>query len=388
MTVNIVLTNCIIYTGETVLKEHSILIKDGKIEKIFSSHEIYDSNAKTIDLNGAYLIPGFIDLQLNGGGGVFFTQDIQEKTLDTIYKVYLESGTTSFLPTIITTSLENILQAIEVTGSYMKKNDSIVLGLHIEGPFFNVKKRGAHLEKYIRKATDKEVEQIAKKGEGVVKLLTAAPEMITEKQIKILLDAGINLSAGHTDVTYKEAIMAFKMGFRKVTHLFNAMSQFQSRNPGLVGAFLDDENIWGGIIVDGIHCDFAAVRLAHKLKKGKLFIVSDSSYVAHPDRMKEFDFGFGKIYEKNGGYYTENNSLAGAAITMLESVQNCIKNVGIDNEESFRMASTYPAQFLGIDNYLGKIKEGYTANIIVLNTKLEISKIFVKGKLTLNNMLK
>ncbi|MFL5727948.1 MAG: amidohydrolase family protein, partial [Cytophagaceae bacterium] len=165
-----------------------------------------------------------------------------------------------------------------------------------------------------------------------------------------------------------------------VTHVFNAMSQFSSRNPGMVGAFLDHQKVWGGIIIDGIHADYASVRIAHKLRKGKLFIVSDASYVEHPEELKEFDFGFGKLHYEKGQYYTEGGSLAGVSISMLESFQNCYRYVGVDMEEAVKMSSTYPAQYLRVDHYLGKIKEGYAADMIVLNKDLAIEKVFLKGE--------
>lgn len=384
------LVNGIIHTGESVLREHSILIKENKILKIFPAHQNAEESigAEKIDVQGSYIIPGFVDLQLNGGGGVYFTQTTDEKTIDKIYEVYLESGTTSFLPTVISTTLEKILLAIEVTKEYRKKKSGIALGMHLEGPYFNPRKRGAHLEKFIHRPSDQEVEEIAKKGEGVISLLTADPEALTEKQIRIFLEAGIKLSAGHTDISYQNAQKAFARGFTKVTHLYNAMSQFQSREPGLVGAFLDHPDVWGGIIVDGIHCDYASVRIAHKLKQGKLFVVSDSSYVGHPPEEKEFDFGFGPLRSENGKFYTDTGSLAGAAVTMLESLQNCVRYVGIPLEEAVKMVTSYPAVYLGLDQSVGKIKEGVQADMIVLDQNLEIEKIFSKGILVTDKLVK
>jgi N-acetylglucosamine-6-phosphate deacetylase len=383
------LVNGVIHTGESILKEHSILIEGNKILKVFSSREnpINDKKADIIDLQGNYVVPGFVDLQLNGGGGVFFTQTTEEKTIDTIYEVYLESGTTSFLPTIISTTLDKILLSIEVTKDYMRKKPGIALGMHLEGPYFNPKKRGAHLEKYIHRPSDEEIEKIALQGEGVISLLTADPEALTERQINTLLEAGIKLSAGHTEIGYANAQKAFTQGFTKVTHLYNAMSQFLSREPGLVGAFFDRPEVWGGIIVDGIHCDYASVRIAHTLKQGKLFVVSDSSYVGHPDE-KVFDFGFGPLRSENGKFYTDNGSLAGAAVTMLESLQNCVRRVGIPLEEAVKMVSTYPAMYLGLDHQIGKIKEGAYADLIVLNQQMEIDKIFSKGELSIDIIVK
>jgi N-acetylglucosamine-6-phosphate deacetylase len=374
--------NGVIHTGETLLENHSILIEDGKIKEIVPLSGLSAfSSVSQIDLKGNYVVPGFIDLQLNGGGGIFFTQQISEESIEKIYRIYLEFGTTAFLPTLISTTFDNIIRAIEVTDSFMQKHPLIVPGLHIEGPFFNVKKRGAHAEKFIRKPLDWEIDTIAELGKGIVKLITLAPEMVTDRQIRRLADAGINVSAGHTDCSYAQAMHGFDMGISGVTHVFNAMSQFSSRAPGMVGAFLDHDKVWGGIIVDGIHSDYASVRVAHKLRKGKLFIVSDASYVKHPADMKNFDFGFGKLRFEDGKYLTEEGNLAGVSISMLESMQNCVEYAGIDLEEAVKMSSTYPAQYIGVDHYLGKIKEGYTASLVVLNKNLKIEHVILNGEM-------
>jgi N-acetylglucosamine-6-phosphate deacetylase len=381
----ILLNNCIVHTGSAVLSQHAVLIANGKIKKLIpaSESEMF-SSAEQINLNGNYVIPGFIDLQLNAGGGVFFTRSLSEEAIEEIYRVYLEFGTTSFLPTLISTTFDNIIKAIEVTGNYMREHRNIVPGLHIEGPFFNLKKKGAHLEKFIKRPTDEEINIIAEKGRGIVKLITLAPEMVTDKQIRMLTEAGINVSAGHTDCSYAQAMHGFNAGINGVTHVFNAMSQFSSRSPGMVGAFLDHDKVWGGIIVDGVHSEFASVRIAHKLRKGKLFIVSDASFVKHPNHLKYTDFGYGILHYENGQYYIQEGNLAGVSISMLESMQNCVRHVGIDLEEAVKMSSTYPAQYIGVDHYLGRIEEGYIANLLVLNKDLNIEKVFAGGELITN----
>jgi N-acetylglucosamine-6-phosphate deacetylase len=382
MSKTILLTNCIAYTGSRILNQHAILVESGKIKALVPDSELKNyPSIDQINLNGNYLIPGFIDLQLNAGGGVFFTQSITEEAIEKIYRVYLEFGTTSFLPTLISTTFDNMIRAIEVTGNYMRKHGNIVPGLHMEGPFFNIKKKGAHLEKFIKKPSDQEINTIAEKGKGIVKLITLAPEMVSDKQIRTLVEAGINVSAGHTDCSYAEAMHGFNAGINGVTHVFNAMSQFSSRSPGMVGAFLDHDKVWGGIIVDGAHSEFASVRIAHKLRKGRLFIVSDASFVKHPHHLKETDFGYGILHYENGQYYTPGGNLAGVSISMLESMQNCVRHVGIDLEEAVKMSSTYPAQYIGADHYLGKIEEGYIANLLVLDKDLKIEKVFAGGEL-------
>lgn len=372
-----VFTNATIITGTGVIKGQSLLIENGKIVDFISNYTL-PKDIETIDLQGNTIVPGFLDLQVNGGGGAFFTNHPSESNVETIFQAHLQYGTTGYLPTVISTSMENILDCIEVTRACMKDGKHGVLGMHLEGPFFNPSKRGAHPEKYIHKPTDKELHLIAEKGEGIIKLMTFAPERFEDHQIKILLDAGIKLSAGHSDANYFEACKGFDLGISCVTHLYNAMSQFTSRNAGLVGAFLDHDNIWGGIIVDGIHSEFASVRVAHKIKQGKLFLVSDASFLNHPTDNFEFD-GF-NIHLDEGKYLTETGALAGSSITQLDGLRNCVNHVGINLEEAVKMTSTYPAEFLGIDNVVGKIQKGNKADFVVLGKNLNLIDIYMQGE--------
>ena len=219
-----------------------------------------------IDLNGQLLVPGFIDLQVNGGGGGFYTQKATIENYKIVNDAHREFGTTALLPTLVSTSLDNIIAQIKVTKELMKDPANGVLGLHVEGPYFNPDKKGAHSLDFVREATDYEIDQIIEHGVGVVKILTLAPEIVSSKHVKRLVEAGIPVSAGHTNATYEQAMESFHSGITKVTHLYNAMSQFTSRAPGMVGAFLDsDDDVWGGIIVDGVHCDYAAAKIAYKL---------------------------------------------------------------------------------------------------------------------------
>lgn len=373
---NKIISNGLIFTGNAVLDSHSLIIENGRIKDIV--HKSSTERGEKVNLKEKIIIPGFIDLQINGGGGAFFTKDPSEETIKKMYHAHLEYGTTGFLPTVISTSLDNILNCIDVTRQCMESNSYGVLGMHLEGPFFNPLKKGAHPEKYIRKPTDEVLRTIIKNGEGVIKLMTIAPEFFTGKQIRMLLEAGIRVSAGHSNCTYTEALNGFAHGITKVTHLYNAMSQFTGRDPGLVGAFFDNEKVWGAIIVDGFHCDYASVRVAYKLKKGKLFLVSDASFVKHPVKQFEFD-GF-KIHYKNGMYLTETGNLAGSSISMLEAFQNCIKHAGIKIEEAVRMGSSIPAEYLGLEDSIGKIKKGNFADFIVLNSDLELESVYVKGE--------
>jgi len=359
-----VFTNCSIFNGETFIGNRAVVVEGSKIVKVVHKSNLVGYDNIT-DLKGALLVPGFIDLQVNGGGGAFYTQEASTTNYIMANKAHLGFGTTALLPTLISTSLDNIIAQCAVGKELMKDPKNGVLGLHVEGPFFNPEKKGAHSLDFVREATDYEIEKIIEAGRGVIKLFTCAPEIVSPKHIKMLVDAGIPVSAGHSNCTYEQAMNAFEAGVTKVTHLYNAMSQFTSRAPGLVGAFLDsDDKVYAGIIVDGIHCDYAALRIAQKAKKEKLFLVSDASFVKHP--VDSFEIDEFKIFFKDGMYLTETGNLAGSAVSMLDSVQNCFNEANIELAETLKMSSRYPAEFMGIDDEYGYIKKGYYADFVVL----------------------
>ncbi|MFT6746680.1 MAG: N-acetylglucosamine-6-phosphate deacetylase [Glaciecola sp.] len=374
-----VFTNCSIFDGDTFLGNRAVVVKDDKIVDVIPKSKIsgYD---ELIDCNGDILAPGFIDCQVNGGGGAFYTQKPNVDDYTTVNSAHREFGTTSLLPTIISTSLDNIIESLKIAKEMMKDPTTGVLGMHVEGPFFNPEKKGAHSLDFVREATEYEVNKIIEHGVGVIKILTLAPEMVSPELIKKIIDAGIPVSAGHSNTTYEQAMKGFELGISKVTHLYNAMSQFSSRSPGLVGAFLDSpDTVYAGIIVDGIHCDYASVRIAQKAKRDKLFLVSDASFVKQP--VGSFEIDEFKIFFKDGMYLTETGNLAGSAISMLESIQNAFKNANIELAECFKMSSRYPAEFLKIDNQYGFIKKNYFADMIILERdSLKLKSVYKCGE--------
>jgi len=374
-----IFTNCSIFDGDTFLGNKAVVVKDNKIVDVIPKSKIsgYD---ELIDCGGNILAPGFIDCQVNGGGGAFYTQKPNSADYEVVNAAHREFGTTSLLPTIISTSLDNIIESLKIAKEMMKDSKTGVLGMHVEGPFFNPEKKGAHSLDFVREATEYEIDKIIEHGVGVIKILTLAPEMVSDELIKKLVDAGIPVSAGHSNTTYEQAMKGFEIGISKVTHLYNAMSQFSSRSPGLVGAYLDSpDSVYGGIIVDGIHCDYASVRIAQKAKKDKLFLVSDASFVKQP--VGSFEIDEFKIFFKDGMYLTETGNLAGSAISMLESIQNAFKNANIELAECFKMSSRYPAEFLKIDNEYGFIKKNYFADMIILERdSLKLKAVYKSGE--------
>jgi len=297
---------------------------------------------------------------------VLFAKDISAAALRNIYEAHGEDGVTDWLPTLVSTQFEDVQKAIELVRAEQSKHG--VLGLHLEGPYLHPEKRGAHREHFLRKPTDAELQQLLKAGEGVVKMMTIAPELFSEKQLQMLAESDWIISAGHSMATKTQALAAFAQGVTAVTHLYNAMSPLHHREPGLVGGTLASEKAWASIIVDGVHVDYTAVELAFQLKKGRLFLISDATFVKHP--VEEFLFESWSVRYANGAYYNQEGRLAGAAITMLDAVRNCVQHAGITLEEALRMASAYPAAVLGMDDELGYIRPGYRAHLAVLDEKL------------------
>jgi N-acetylglucosamine-6-phosphate deacetylase len=357
-----ILKNLNVHTGNEILQNHSIEIENGIIKNIFPS-ENHQSQQKDI-------AAGFIDLHINGGSKHYFTQNPTEESIDDIYQSSLRLGTTHVLPCLITSPLENILKGIEAIQNYMAQNPrSGVLGMHLEGPFLNPLKRGAHLAEYVKKPTDNELQTIIEHGKDVIKIMTIAPEQFTENQIEMLLESGINLSAGHSNATFKQAQSAYNQGIKLCTHLYNAMSQMGHREVGLVGATFDNDDVYAPIILDGFHCDYAAAKIAHKIKKDKLFLISDALFVG--SEMKQFQWGGFDAFLKDGQYRNSEGNLAGAAISMADAVRNAVRYAGVSKEEAVKMATIRPAKVIGMSHKIGKIEVGYPANFVVFDENLE-----------------
>ncbi|EGR4123237.1 TPA: N-acetylglucosamine-6-phosphate deacetylase [Vibrio cholerae] len=371
------LTNCKIYTGNDVLVKHAVIINGDKIEAVCPI-EFLPSEMNVVDLNGANLSPGFIDLQLNGCGGVMFNDEITAETIDIMHKANLKSGCTSFLPTLITSSDENMRQAIAAAREYQAKYPNQSLGLHLEGPYLNVMKKGIHSVDFIRPSDDTMIDTICANSDVIAKV-TLAPENNKPEHIEKLVKAGIVVSIGHTNATYSEARKSFESGITFATHLFNAMTPMVGREPGVVGAIYDTPEVYAGIIADGFHVDYANIRIAHKIKGEKLVLVTDATAPAGAE-MDYFIFVGKKVYYRDGKCVDENGTLGGSALTMIEAVQNTVEHVGIALDEALRMATLYPAKAIGVDEKLGRIKKGMIANLTVFDRDFNVKATVVNGQ--------
>ncbi|NJL48214.1 MAG: N-acetylglucosamine-6-phosphate deacetylase [Leptolyngbyaceae cyanobacterium SM2_5_2] len=280
-----------------------------------------------------------------------FNDAITAKTLDTMHRTNLRSGTTSFLPTLITTCDDAIWQAMDVVQNYRQSYPYRVLGLHLEGPYLNPSRRGIHDAGFIRPPDSQMVDALTKAGSEVVKLVTLAPEVVSAPLIRLLVAAGIVVSAGHTEASFETALAGFDAGISMVTHLFNAMSPWLGRTPGVVGAALSRADVYAGVIADGHHVHYGSIQLAHRIKQDRLFLVTDATPPAGA-QVESFVIGGQEVFYKDGKCVSAEGTLGGSALTMIEAVQNCVQYVNISLAEALRMATLYPAQAIGMAQQL------------------------------------
>ena len=361
------LVNGVIHTGEEIVSNGVVIVENGIIVSVQS--EIPEGISLT-DLKGKHLSAGFFDIQINGGERYYFGQNPTEETLQDIYETSLKYGTTHTLPCLISSSTENIHQGIESIRNYKEKYKNGVLGMHLEGPFLNPLRRGAHSASQVRKPTNSELEEIIRYGKDVIKIITIAPECFTEDQLNMLLESGIVISVGHTTITYDEAQYYFSKGINLVTHLFNAMTQFGHREPGLVGAIFENESVYAPIILDGAHCNYAAARIAYTLKKDKLFLISDSAFLGR--KIQSFKWEDFDAHLENGFYRNTEGNLAGAAISMDEAVKNAFNHLNVSLDEAIKMATCRVASAVNMSEKIGKIKKGFSASFATFNDDLSL----------------
>ena len=371
------LSNCKIYTGSDVLTDHAVVIENELIKKVCPISEMPEG-IEIRDLNGANLSPGFIDLQLNGCGGVMLNDEITADTMQIMHKANLQSGCTIFLPTLITSSDEDMRAVITAAREYHNQYQNQSLGLHLEGPYLNVAKKGIHNVDHIRKSDSDMIELICENSDLVAKV-TLAPELNDPEHIERLHKAGVVVSIGHTNATYAEARQGFESGITFATHLFNAMTPMVGREPGVVGAIYDTPEVYAGIIADGFHVDYANIRIAHKIKGEKLVLVTDATAPAGAN-MEYFIFVGKKVYYRDGKCVDENGTLGGSALTMIEAVQNTVEHAGIALDEALRMATLYPAPAIGVESKLGRIKKGMVANLAVFDRDFNVKATVVNGQ--------
>ena len=369
-----------VLAGETFRDDLTVVIEDGRIVALERDPDpeapVRDGQ---VDLDGGWLLPGFIDAQVNGGGGVLFNNDPSGEGIAAIAAAHRRFGTTGLLPTLISDHAPVMERAIAAVRKAIEEGVPGVLGIHLEGPYIAPARKGTHDAATFRVPGADELAMAASLDNGVT-LLTLAPERVPLESIRALVERGVVVAAGHTAGTYEEIRAGLEAGVRGFTHLYNAMSPLTGREPGTVGAALEDAHSWIGIIADGVHVHPASLRLALKAKpRGKVFLVTDAMPPVGAASPRYELYGE-VITAVDGVVRNAAGALAGSALDMAAAVRNAVQWLGVDLAEAARMASTYPAQFLGLDDARGHIEEGFIADLTLLDADLQVSRTWIAGR--------
>ena len=375
------ITNGIIFDGEAQYSDRVVLVQSGRIAAIVLPDDVPDG-ATLFDLAGGLLAPGLIDLQVNGGGGVLFNHEPSVDTIRRIGLAHRQFGTTGFLPTLITSDYDTMRKAAAAVAEAMELGVPGLLGIHFEGPFLNGQRAGIHDAGRVRVPDDEALEILGSLDAGIT-LVTLAPEITGCEFIRELSGLGVVVCAGHTTASYEQIQAALRAGLCGFTHLFNAMTPMSGREPGVVGAALEDDASWFGIIADGHHSHPASFRAAVRAKRpGGAVLVSDAmATVGSTQDSFELD---GQLIRLSGGRCTNaDGTLAGSHLDMLSAVNNAASFAGIDWFEALRMASLYPAHALGMAAELGRILPGQRANLLALDSDRRIAATWIDGDCSL-----
>jgi len=371
------LENGRILTGEGVIEGRALLIEGGVIKAIVTRDAIPD-DAQRLDLDGGLLTPGFIDTQVNGGGGVLFNDAPTVETIATIGAAHRPFGTTGFLPTLISDDLHVVDQAMRATEQAIAQGVPGVLGVHIEGPFLNPKRKGIHDAEKFRVIDDEAMALLTSLKVGKM-LVTLAPERTTPEMIRRLGDAGVIVAAGHTNALYPTMRQALDHGLTGFTHLFNAMSPLTSREPGAVGAALESQEAWCGIIVDGRHVDPVTLKIALRARPLDRFMLVTDAMPTVGMADKQFTLQGRHIRVVDGVCVDDQGTLAGSDLDMVSAVRNAVTLLDLRLEDAVVMAAQAPATFLGLGQRRGAIAPGYAADLCLLDDRLEVTATWIDG---------
>lgn len=375
------LVNCRVFDGRKLHTGLAVILEGGRISALLPEPHISGPVDVRLDLEGHMLAPGLIDIQVNGGGDVMFNDAPTIETLRTMGAAHRRFGTTGFLPTLISTGFAAMQDAIETVRQALAEAVPGVLGIHLEGPFLNPDKHGIHHADRFRRIDESAFELLTSLPEART-LVTLAPECTSPEMIARLQGQGVIVFGGHSTATYAQTRAALKAGMRGFTHLFNAMSPMQSREPGMVGAALEDRHSWCGIIADGkhVHPAMFAVAVAAK-QKGLSMLVTDAMATVGT-RNRAFSFDGHDIAVADGSCRLASGVLAGSCLDMLTAVRNAAGFAGLEPLEALRMGSTYPAHALGLENRLGYIRAGYRASLIEIDDDLNLYRSWIDGEVS------
>ena len=375
----IALLNGRVLRDSMLVERQCVLIDGSRILDVVPDGHPSCRDAMPVDLGGQLLLPGFIDSQVNGGGGVLFNDAPSVDSIRQIGQAHRRFGTTGFMPTLISADLDVVGRAIAAARSAIQAGVPGVLGIHIEGPFLNVERKGVHDPAMLRELDTSALGLLTSLGTGRT-LVTLAPEMTTPEIIRKLASAGIIVSAGHTNATYPEVVQALQHGLTGFTHLFNAMSQLTGREPGVVGAALESLDSWCGIIVDGEHISPVVLRLAMRCKPTSRFMLVTDAMPTLGTDARSFNLQGRNVTVSGNVCLDEDGRLAGSNIDMASCVRNAVSLLGVSLPEAVRMASLYPAEFLGLSHELGRIEPGYRANLVLADDGLNVLETWIDGR--------
>ena len=356
----------------------AVVVDRGRIADLIPDGRALPEGPRT-DLGGGILLPGFIDLQVNGGGGVLFNDQPTPEAIAAIGAAHRKFGTTGFLPTLISDELPIVAKAMAAARAAIADHVPGVLGVHIEGPFLNTDRKGIHEAGKLRKPDAYGLDLLITPGAGRT-LLTLAPEVAGADVVRRLAAAGVVVSAGHTNATYNQTIAALDAGMTGFTHLFNAMPPLSSREPGVVGAALADPRSWCGIIVDGRHVDPVVLRLALRCRPTERFILVTDAMPCVGSEQRSFTLQNKTIRVRDGACYDARGRLAGSNLDMASAVRNAVDMLGVSLAEASRMASRNPAEFLGLGEEMGRIAPGWRADLVLLDDRLHAREVWIGGR--------
>ena len=368
-----------VFDGNRVLSDHAVVIKSGVVEAVCHVEQL-GADVERLVLDGGLLAPGFIDIQVNGGGGLLLNNAPTTQGLRTLIDAHRGGGTTACMPTVITDVESVARQVFEAYRQALDEGIDGLVGLHFEGPHLNASKRGVHREALIRALSHADMSWLCEAASVCRIMLTVAPEILEPGQIERLTDAGVLVFCGHTAASFEQSMTAVSQGAAGFTHLFNAMTPLESRAPGAVGAALLADDAYCGIVSDGHHVHADVIRLAHRAKpRGKLLLVTDAMATVGADT-KSFELYGETITEHDGHLVNGEGRLAGSAISMIQAVRHTHDACGLPLGECLRMASLYPAELLGLSGERGYLRPGYRADFVHLDDDLQLQGVWVAGR--------
>ncbi|MEZ9196438.1 N-acetylglucosamine-6-phosphate deacetylase [Shewanella sp. 10N.286.54.B9] len=364
-----------LFDGQQFHSELPITFEDGNIIAFDTVQGAKESKVK------GTVCPGFIDVQVNGGGGVLFNATPTRQGIEAIGLAHAKFGTTAYLPTLITDNVSVMQHAADAVADAIAAKSSGVLGVHFEGPHLSIPKKGVHPQPHIRRISNAELEVFSRQDLGV-RVVTLAPENVSPEVISALVESGVKVCLGHSNADYDTVKAALDAGATGFTHLFNAMSAFGSRSPGMVGAALESADAWCGLIVDGHHVHPAAAKVAINAKpKGKVMLVTDAMPPVGLDSEESFELFGTEVIRVGDRLNAVTGELAGCVLDMAGAVKNTVSMLELSPEEAIRMASLYPAKFLGLDKQFGSLEIGKRADLVLINDEYKVQQTYIGGQL-------